>query len=131
MLSAPCSGTCEAIKCRLISQKELHMCTKYLYILTHFLEKEEKYSKLSYKFRKRRQSAGNFPTHCRARRKCVGRFPTLSESVGRFPTLLKSVGRLLKSVGRFERFPILFSENGEKCRKCFCALYHIITFLPR
>ena len=97
MLSAPCFGTCEAIKCRLISQKQLQMCTKYLYILTHFLEKEEKYSKLSFKFRKGRQSAGNFPTHCRTRRKCGGRFPTLLKNVGR---LLKSVGRLSKSVGR-------------------------------
>ena len=95
MLSAPCFGTCEAIKCRLISQKELQMCTKYLYILTHNLEKEEKYSKLSYKFRKRRQSAGNFPTHCITRRKCVGNM---------LPTLLESVGR-------FQRFPALFSVN--------------------
>ena len=41
-LSAPCFGTCEAIKCRIISQKEFQMCTKHFhyFITSHILGKK-------------------------------------------------------------------------------------------
>ena len=54
--SAPCFCACEAIKCRLIFQKELQMCTKYLYIVTLYIE-------TFLQILEKRKSIANFPTN--------------------------------------------------------------------